>query len=107
MRVIGGPIVVEDRDGTAEVPTGNPQRLVGVVIANRGVATFDQLAEAIWPGDDIETTRARLRNVLLRLRRGAGEVVARSGSGVRLASGVSSDLDEFERLASDALSSSA
>ena len=88
VRVIGGPIVVEDRDGVIEVPTGNPQRLVGVVVANGGVATFDQLAEAIWPGDDVETTRARLRNVLLRLRRGAGEVVARSGSGVRLASGV-------------------
>ena len=68
-------------------------------------ATFDQLAEAMWPGDDVETSRARLRNVLLRLRRGVGDVVTRFGSGVRLAPGVGCDLYEFERLATDALAS--
>ncbi len=105
VRVIGGPMVVADESGVVEVPTGNPQRLVGVVVANGGVATFDQLAEAMWPGDDVETTRARLRNVLLRLRRGVGDVVTRFGSGVRLAPGVSCDLYDFERLATDALAS--
>ena len=85
-------MVVEDGADVVEVPTGNPQRLVGVVVANGGVATFDQLAEAMWPGDDVETSRARLRNVLLRLRRGVGDVVTRFGSGVRLAPGVSCDL---------------
>ena len=85
VRVIGGPMVIEDDTGVVEVPSGNPQRLVGVVVANGGVATFDQLAEAMWPGDDVETSRARLRNVLLRLRRGVGDVVIRFGSGVRLA----------------------
>jgi DNA-binding SARP family transcriptional activator len=105
IRVIGGPMLIEDGDELVEVPTGNPQRLLGVVVAHDGVATFDQLAEAMWPGDDVETTRARLRNVLLRLRRGVGDVVARFGSGVRLAQGVSCDLFEFERLANDALAS--
>ena len=105
VRVIGGPMVIEDETGVVEVPTGNPQRLVGVVVANGGVATFDQLAEAMWSGDDVETTRARLRNVLLRLRRGVGDVVTRFGSGVRLAPGVGCDLHEFERLATDALAS--
>ena len=105
IRVIGGPMVVEDDTGVVDVPTGNPQRLVGVVVAHGGVATFDQLAEAMWPGDDVETSRARLRNVLLRLRRGVGDVVTRFGSGVRLAPGVGCDLYEFERLATDALSS--
>jgi DNA-binding SARP family transcriptional activator len=76
-----------------------------VVVANGGIATFDQLAEAMWHGKDLETTRARLRNVLLRLRRGVGDVVTRFGSGVRLASGVRCDLYEFERLATDALAS--
>jgi DNA-binding SARP family transcriptional activator len=105
VRVIGGPMVIEDATGVVEVPTGNPQRLVGVVVANGGVATFDQLAEAMWPGDDVETSRARLRNVLLRLRRGVGDVVTRFGSGVRLAPGVSCDLYEFDQLATDALAS--
>jgi DNA-binding SARP family transcriptional activator len=105
VRVIGGPMVVEDGNRVVEVPTGNPQRLLGVVVANGGVATFDQLAEALWPGDDVETTRARLRNVLLRLRRGVGDVVTRFGSGVRLAPAVGCDLYDFERLAADALAS--
>jgi DNA-binding SARP family transcriptional activator len=46
-----------------------------------------------------------LRNVLLRLRRAVGDIVVRSGSGVRLADGLACDLLEFERLALDALSS--
>ena len=102
--VVGEPMTVHE-DGEARViPSGNPQRLVGVVVANGGSATFDQLGESIWPGEDVETSRARLRNVLLRLRRAVGDVVVRSGSGVRLAPGVSCDLLEFDRLARDALS---
>lgn len=101
--VIGGPITVRTGDVDAIVPPGNPQRLVGAVVAHGGSATFDQLSDAIWAGDDPETSRARLRNVLLRLRRGAGDVVVRSGSGVRLAPDVSCDMHEFEALASDAL----
>jgi DNA-binding SARP family transcriptional activator len=104
LKVIGGPMTVYPGSEQATViPTGNPQRLVGVVVANGGSATFDQLGESIWPGEEVETSRTRLRNVLLRLRRAVGDVVARSGSGVRLAPGVSCDLLEFERLARDAL----
>src|SRR5690606_2441221 len=70
-----------------------------------GMASFDQLSDAIWAGDDVEASRARLRNVLLRLRRGAGNIVVRAGSGVRLAPDVACDLFDFERLATDALTS--
>jgi DNA-binding SARP family transcriptional activator len=101
--VIGGTMTVHDGDEQAPVPPGNPQRLVGAVVAFGGSATFDQLSDAIWGDDDVESSRARLRNVLLRLRRGAGDVVVRSGSGVRLAPDLTCDIHEFERLASDAL----
>lgn len=104
LRVIGGPMAIEDDGQLMDLPPGNPQRLVGAVVAHGGSASFDQLSEALWPGDDSDASRSRLRNVLLRLRKGAGDVVVRSGSGVRLASGVLSDLDEFTRLADDALS---
>jgi len=105
LRVIGGSMVVEDGDSVSHVPPGNPQRVVGVVVANGGSATFDQLSEAIWPGEDVDISRARLRNVLLRMRRAVGDIVVRSGSGVRLADDLPCDLIEFERLALDALSS--
>ena len=97
MAVTGSPTVM------TEVPGGNPQRLLGVVAANGGSATLDQLTDAIWPDEDSEASRARLRNVLLRLRRGVGDVVTRTASGVRLAGDVVCDLLEFQRLAADAL----
>ena len=86
-----------------EVPGGNPQRLLGVVAASGGSATLDQLTDAIWPDEGGDASRARLRNVLLRLRRGVGDVVARTASGVRLLDDVVCDLLEFRRLAADAL----
>jgi len=98
-------MTVYDGDVGTLVPSGNPQRLVGVIVANGGSANFDLLGESIWPGEDIETSRARLRNVLLRLRRAVGDIVVRSGSGVRLAPGLVCDLHHFERLATDALTS--
>lgn len=101
--VIGGTITLHEHHQSTPIPPGNPQRLVGAVVAFGGSASFDQLSEAIWGDDDVESSRARLRNVLLRLRRGAGDVVVRSGSGVRLAADLTCDVHEFEQLAGDAL----
>ncbi len=103
--VIGDPISVRIGDADTPIPIGNPQRLVGVIVAHSGSATFDQLSESIWPGEEVETCRSRLRNVLMRLRKAVGEIVVRSGSGVRLAPDVTCDLHDFERLAADALAS--
>jgi DNA-binding SARP family transcriptional activator len=103
--VIGEPMTVREGALSFPIPPGNPQRLVGVVVAHGGSATFDQLSDAIWPGEEVEISRARLRNVLLRLRRAVGDIVVRSGSGVRLTPGVTCDLHDFERYAADALSS--
>ena len=83
--VIGSPVTIRDGDRETAVPAGNPQRLVGVVAAYGGSASLDQISEAVWPGDPVETSRARLRNVLMRLRRVGGELLVRTGSGVRFA----------------------
>ena len=104
LRVMAGEMALDELGGLGDLPPGNPRRLVGVVVASGGVATFDQISEALWPGDDVEASRNRLRNVLMRLRRGAGDVVVRSGAGVRLAPDVVSDLQDFDRLSTDALS---
>jgi DNA-binding SARP family transcriptional activator len=95
---------VADRDGIHHIPTGNAQRLVGVVAARGGVASIDTLAEAMWPDDDLAISRARLRNVLMRLRRGAGDLLTRTGTSIRLAPDITCDLHEFVRRAADAQS---
>ncbi len=96
-------MIVDDGGTSTAIPSGNPQRLVGVVVAAGGSASFDQVSEAIWPGDPVDASRARLRNILMRLRGVHGEIVVRAGSGVRLAAGVGCDLHDFERLAVEAL----
>lgn len=103
IEAFGPSLTVHTADGVADLPPGNPQRLAAVVVAFGGAATFDQIADAMWPGEPIATTRARLRNVLMRLRKAIGDAVVRSGNGVRLAPGVTCDLMEFSRLADDSM----
>ncbi len=73
------------------------------MVASGGSASIDQVSEALWGDDDVERSRTRLRNVLLRLRRAVGDVVVRTGNGLRLSPGVSCDLYDFRRRAADAL----
>jgi DNA-binding SARP family transcriptional activator len=104
LTVMGGPIAVHDGSQELPVPAGNPQRLVGVIAASGGSISIDQASEALWGDDDVERSRTRLRNVLLRLRRVVGDVVVRTGNGLRLSPEVSCDLYDFRRQAEDALS---
>ena len=92
--VIGEPISVHDGGAVTEIPPGNPQRLVGVLVANGGSVTIDQVSDALWPGDEVDVSRTRLRNVLLRLRRAVGDIVVRTGTGLRLAPGLACDLHD-------------
>jgi DNA-binding SARP family transcriptional activator len=101
--VMGGAMTVSNGVTTSLIPPGNPQRLVGVVVASGGKASIDQVSEALWGDEDVERSRTRLRNVLLRLRRAVGDVVVRTGNGLRLAPAVTCDLYEFRRRAADAL----
>ena len=101
--VIGGPMSVREGGVEYDLGPGHQQRLVGAVIAAGGTASMDQIIEAMWPGDSPIAARNRLRNVLMRLRRGHRDLVVRAGTGVRLAPGVTADLLVFEREAADAL----
>ena len=103
LTVMGGPITVHHDAQELAVPAGNPQRLVGVIVANGGSVSIDQASEALWGDDDVERSRTRLRNVLLRLRRVVGDIVVRTGNGLRLGPDVSCDLYDFRRQAEDAL----
>jgi DNA-binding SARP family transcriptional activator len=83
-------------------PRGAPATLVKLV-ALQGSVTMDEAIDTLWPDVDFDTGRARLRNVLNRLRSSSGDVVERHDGTIALAPGVSVDAPRFEEEATAAL----
>jgi DNA-binding SARP family transcriptional activator len=90
------------RRGAVDVtpPDGLAATLVKVV-AVRGPTHVESLIDEFWPDVDVDTGRARLRNLLHRVRSRCGDVVDRRGELLVLASGVHTDLQAFERAVAD------
>lgn len=101
VRLFGGARVVRD-GATVSPPSGAPAALLRVVAAH-GAVHVEELVEALWPDLPTGTGRARLRNVLSRLRASCGDVVVRVGDTVSLAGEVAVDLALFEQTARQAL----
>lgn len=74
---------------------GNPATLVKL-LALRGTLTSEQAIDTLWPDADVATGRARLRNLLNRIRGQSGDLVVRTGDSLQLARGVSTDVAQFE-----------
>jgi DNA-binding SARP family transcriptional activator len=74
---------------------------VKVVVAAGGSIPVDQLIDRFWPEADPEAGRSRLRTVLARVRRSAGDVLVRRDELVELADGTSVDSLAFEAEALD------
>jgi DNA-binding SARP family transcriptional activator len=74
---------------------GNPATLVKL-LGLRGTLTSEQAIDNLWPEADVATGRARLRNLLNRIRSQSGELVVRTGDALALARGVSTDVAQFE-----------
>jgi DNA-binding SARP family transcriptional activator len=95
-------VVVGGADRTP--PPGLGATLVKVLaVQPGGAATVDAVIEHLWPESDAERGRARLRNVLSRLRTQVDGVVERDGDVLRLGDDVDVDLHRFERAAEAAL----
>lgn len=86
----------------AVVPPGTGAQALKYVALNGGRATTDELVEALWPDAEPGKGRARLRNVLTRLRRD-GELLVRSGDSVVLPPGATVDVALFHAEADLAL----
>jgi DNA-binding SARP family transcriptional activator len=87
------------RDGTTLTPLlGAPATLLRMV-STYGALHVDELGEAMWPDAREGAGRARLRNVLSRVRASCGEAVVRVGETVAIADGVDVDLARFEAAA--------
>lgn len=76
-------------------PSGRHTQLL-TLLAGLGPLHIEQVTEELWPGSSAETGRARLRNVLARLRASCGPVVVREGDVVVLTDEVEVDAVRFE-----------
>jgi DNA-binding SARP family transcriptional activator len=92
-----------ERGGTdVTPPPGRPQMLVKLLALHATLAA-DEAMELLWPDVDPGTGRARLRNLLNRVRAASGHIVVRGGDALALAPGVIVDAQRFEQAAAKAL----
>lgn len=96
--VDGGPPLVA---GPPAGP-GRPAALLAY-LAVEGAAPIDRVIDVLWPDADPARGRARLRNVLARLRAAVGDVVERDGERLVLGRGVEVDVRRFDRLVEEAM----
>ncbi len=101
--VLLGRFAVERGGVDVSPPAGRPSSLVKLV-ALRQTLTLDEAIDALWPGTDEEDGRARLRNLLNRIRTASGDVIQRREGALALAPGVIVDAQRFEHEAGMALS---
>jgi DNA-binding SARP family transcriptional activator len=96
--VLGGFGV--QRAGTpTTLPAGRPEALVKLLALRGGRLPSEEAIEHLWPGVGAVSGRKRLRNVLSRLRDGAGRLVLRDGDALALPAGTEIDAVVFEQAA--------
>ena len=101
VRLFGGLRLTQD-GAPLPAPVGTCATLLRIV-AVTGAVHVDELSEALWPESPPGAGRARLRNVLSRLRACCGDVVIRVGETVAVADDVEVDVAVFESAARRAL----
>ena len=82
--------------------TGRPATLVKL-LAIRGTLTIDEAADVLWEDADASTGRARLRNLLSRVRATSGPLIERRGDALAFIDGVDVDAAAFDRVATESL----
>lgn len=94
--VLGRFAVTRGTDVVTPSP-GNPATLVKVLTL-RGSLTVEQAIDLLWPDADAPTGRARLRNLLNRIRGQAGDLVVRNVEVLQLGADVVTDVARFDEL---------
>lgn len=92
-----GRFVVRDGHAVVTPPPGLAAKLLKVVALQGRSVHVEEVVEALWPDAEPGRGRARLRNVMSRLRTGAGPLVVRSGDTLAIAPGVLVDATLFTR----------
>ncbi len=98
-----GDCAVTTPEGAHGLPAGLPGELARLVLSSAGGVTAEEAIDALWPDEDRDTGRRRLRQVLSRLGASAPGLVMREGS--RLVGRAWVDLVAFDTAATGALAS--
>ena len=119
------PVLTDDVATAAELPATNLQLLGGFsltiggidrtpqpghpatlvkLLALRSTMTVESAIDELWPEADVTTGRARLRNLLNRLKDRAGPIAIRDGETLRLDETATVDATAFDGAAAIALS---
>jgi DNA-binding SARP family transcriptional activator len=84
VRLFGTPAVVAADGSTVRLPQGMPGALVRLLALHEHGVAVDVVLEEFFPDTPPAVARHRLRQVLMRLRTAAGEIVIRDGETLRL-----------------------
>jgi len=98
-----GAFAVREQHGLLSLPSGHVSDLVKLLVVSNGRLLVDQVIDVFWRDIDLSLGRARLRNVLKRLRKVSTALVARSGDALTLTDQVDSDFARASRAADQAL----
>lgn len=96
VRLFGTPALTRANGASITLPPGKPGELVRMLALHEHGLPVEAALEAFFPEVPPATGRHRLRQVLTRLRAGAGELVIRDGDNLRLVPAWV-DLREFRR----------
>ena len=97
LRLLGDPVVVDDRGEPRSVPTGKPFALLYYLSRHPDGVERERLVELLWPGRDRSRGLHSLRQALWRLRSELDEGVLADGDPVALVPGrVTSDVEAVE-----------
>jgi DNA-binding SARP family transcriptional activator len=102
VRVLGTFEVIND-GAPATFASRRAAQLVKILAVGGGSMPIDVIVEALWPEDRPGVGRTRLRNVLLRVRTVAPDLIVRSHDALALGPDVTVDVVELERAAHVAL----
>jgi DNA-binding SARP family transcriptional activator len=89
------------RGGADCTPTQGHGATLVKLLAVRGASPTEQLIDTLWPDADLVTGKARLRNLLSRIRTQCGEIIERRADALALSDEVNVDVDDFERGAAE------
>jgi len=95
VRLLGG-LEVRSEGRIVDMSSGAASLVVAALAVHRSVHV-EELVDLLWPEASPEIGRRRLRNVLSRIRRSAGDLIARRGDRLELAERVVVDDDAFGR----------